>query len=141
MFARLARLFRRSFTPAALGRVGERRAALHLRLRGYRIVERNVRLREGEIDLVVRRGRRVAFVEVKSRQEKGAPAEAVDSKKQAQIARIAERYLAGSPFEGCSLHFDVVTVFWDGWRFRVRHLRDAFYIEGRAGERGRPRVG
>lgn len=141
MFARLFGAFRRSFTPAALGRIAERRAALHLRLRGYRIVERNVRTGAGEIDLVVRRGRRVAFVEVKSRQERGAPADRVDPAKQAQIARLAERYLAGRPFDGCSVHFDVVTVFWDGWCFRVRHLRDAFYIEGRAGERGRPRVG
>jgi putative endonuclease len=141
MLARLLARLRRSFTPAALGRISERRAALLLRLRGYRIVERNLRFRDGEIDLVVRRGRRVAFVEVKSRQERGAPAEAVGAVKQMQVARLAERYLAGRRFEGCTLHFDVVTVFWNGWRFRVRHLPDAFYLEGRAGERGRARVG
>ena len=105
------------------------------------VVERNVRFRDGEIDLVVRRGRRVAFVEVKSRQERGSPERAVGAAKQMQVARIAERYLAGRRFEGCTLHFDVVTVFWDGWRFRVRHLPDAFYLEGRAGEGGRPRAG
>jgi putative endonuclease len=141
MFTRLTALLRRWFAPASLGRIGERRAALYLRLRGYRVVERNVRFPDGEIDLVVRRGRRVAFVEVKSRQERGTPAEAVGPAKQMQIARLAERYLAGRRFEGCSLHFDVVTVFWDGWRFRVRHLRDAFYLEGRVGERGQARAG
>ncbi|MCA1734433.1 MAG: YraN family protein, partial [Acidobacteria bacterium] len=135
MFARLLSLLRRSFSPAALGRISERRAALYLRLRGYRVVARNVRYRDGEIDLVVRRGRRVAFVEVKSRQGRGAPAEAVGAVKQMQVARMAERYLAGRRFEGCSLHFDVVTVFWDGWLFHIRHLPDAFYLEGRAGER------
>ena len=141
MLARLAALFRRSYAPAALGKMSERRAALHLRLRGYRILERNVRFRDGEIDLIARRGRRVAFVEVKSRQDRGSPADAVGAPKQAQVARIAERYLAARRFEGCTLHFDVVTVFWDGWRFRVRHLRDAFFLEGRAGEGGRPRAG
>lgn len=137
----LLAFLRRSFAPSELGRVGERRAALHLRLRGYRIVERNVRSGGGEIDLVVRRGRRLAFVEVKTRQERGAPEDRVDRAKQAQVARLAERYLAARRFDGCSAHFDVVTVFWDGLLFRVRHLRDAFYLEGRAGERGRPRVG
>lgn len=141
MLARLFRFFRRDFDPPVLGRLGERRAAWFLRLRGYRIVERNVRSRDGEIDLVVRRGGRVAFVEVKARQGRGAPERRVDAAKQSQIARLAEGFRARRAFEGCTLHYDVVTVFWTGWRFEIRHLKDAFFLEGRAGERGRPRVG
>ena len=51
-----------------LGQRGERRAAWFYRIRGYRIVARNVHLRGGEIDLVARRGRTLVFVEVKARQ-------------------------------------------------------------------------
>ena len=67
-----------------LGRRGERRAAWFYRLRGYSIVARNVRLRNGEIDLIVRRRRVLAFVEVKARQSlaAGEGYEAVDRVKQ-----------------------------------------------------------
>ena len=52
---------------AALGRRGERAAAWFLRLRGYRILGRNLRFPHGEIDIVARRGGIVAFVEVRTR--------------------------------------------------------------------------
>jgi putative endonuclease len=54
---------KRSLDTRKLGRRGERRAAWFYRLRGYRVVAANVRLRSGEIDLIVRRGRTLAFVE------------------------------------------------------------------------------
>ena len=60
--------WRRTIPTARLGPLGERRAAWFYRLRGYTIVARNVRFRRGEIDLIVRRGRTLAFVEVKTRQ-------------------------------------------------------------------------
>ncbi|HVR42578.1 MAG TPA: YraN family protein [Thermoanaerobaculia bacterium] len=133
----LGRALRTAFGPADLGRAGERRAAWYLRLRGYRILARNVRFRDGELDLVVRRGRRVAFVEVKTRQQtrRGEALEAVDRPKQLRIAQLAERYCAANPLEACHLHFDVVTLFWTGWRFRIRHLEDAFVV---LSEPGRP---
>ena len=66
-------LRRRGAIPVAeLGPIGERRALWYFRLRGYRIVARNVRLRRGEIDLIVRRGRTLVFVEVKTRQSLAA---------------------------------------------------------------------
>lgn len=111
--------------------MGERRAAWYFRLRGYRILERNFRRGDGEIDLIVRRGRRVAFVEVKTRQQigKGTPAEAVDRRKQLRIGRLAERYLAAHELPGSEIHFDVVSLFWDGWTFRLTHVKDAFQLE------------
>ncbi|HSP35400.1 MAG TPA: YraN family protein, partial [Thermoanaerobaculia bacterium] len=57
---------------ASLGARGERRAAWFYRLRGYRVVARNVRLHSGEIDLVVRRGRTLVIAEVKTRQSLAA---------------------------------------------------------------------
>lgn len=139
--SRIGDLLRRKIPHRALGPMGERRAAWYLRLRGYRVLERNFRWGDGEIDLIVRRGRRVAFVEVKTRQQtaKGTPAEAVDRRKQLQIGRLAERYLTAHALPGCSLHFDVISLFWDGWRFRLAHVKDAFVLEAVPGTPWRTR--
>jgi putative endonuclease len=115
---------------AKLGRRGENRAVWHYRLRGYRILARNVRLGRGEIDLVVRRGRTVAFVEVKTRQRLGAGQgfEAVDQRKEKQLADLADRYLSRHRLDDCEIRFDVVSLLWTGRRFRLSCFRDAFRI-------------
>lgn len=113
--------------PAAtLGRMGERRAAWFYRLRGYRIVARNLRLGCGEIDLIARRGRIAAIVEVKTRQSltAGEGHDAVDRRKRETLVRLGGRYAARHP--GISLRYDIVVLFWTGWRFRVTHYPDAF---------------
>ena len=138
MRGRIASWLQRAIPVARLGRMGEARAVWYLRLRGYRILARNVRSARGEIDVVVRRGSRVAFVEVKTRQQeaKGRGVDAVDRHKQVRIGRLADRHLRTmrlSPED--HVHFDVVSVFWTGWWFRIEHLCDAFVLEG---EPGRP---
>ena len=111
-----------------LGRRGERRAAWFYRLRGFRILAHNLRFRRGEIDLVVRRGRLLVFVEVKTRQSMAAGEgyEAVDREKQKQVATLAEQYLAKQPHRG-EVRFDVMSLFWTGRRFVVTHFADAFW--------------
>ncbi|PYQ36411.1 MAG: YraN family protein [Acidobacteria bacterium] len=118
---------KRSLEIRKLGRRGERRAAWFYRLRGYRVVAANVRLRSGEIDLIVRRGKTLAFVEVKTRQSlaAGEGFEAVDRAKQLQLVRLADEYLARHPHRG-EIRHDVLSLFWNGRRFIVRHFRDAF---------------
>jgi len=110
-----------------LGRRGEQRAAWFYRLRGYRIVERNLRMRGGEIDLVVRRGGLLVFVEVKTRQSllAGYGVEAVDRRKKLQIISLTSAYLARHPHDGEVRH-DILSLFWTGWRFLVSHYPDAF---------------
>ncbi len=110
-----------------LGARGERRAAWYYRLRGYRIVARNVRLRDGEIDLVVRRGGVLVFVEVKTRQSlnAGYGADAVDRRKKLQLISLASAWLARHPHEGEVRH-DILSLFWTGWRFAIAHYPDAF---------------
>ncbi|HKB78469.1 MAG TPA: YraN family protein, partial [Thermoanaerobaculia bacterium] len=108
----------RTIPVAKLGALGERRAAWFYRLRGYSVIGRNVRLRGGEIDLVVRRGRTLVFVEVKTRQSltAGEGYEAVDRKKQLQLVRLADQYLAKRPHRG-EIRYDVVSLQWTGLRF------------------------
>jgi putative endonuclease len=78
---------------------GERLAARHYRLRGYRILAANARAGGHELDLVVRRGRRLVFVEVKerSREGYGGPVGAVDREKRRRVRRAAASWLQAHP--------------------------------------------
>lgn len=96
----------------ALGAAGEEQAAAWYRRHGYAIVHRNWRCRDGELDLVVRRGRELVFVEVKARRTDrfGMPAEAVTRDKQRRLRVLAGRYLASTDERASSLRFDVVSI-------------------------------
>ena len=117
----------RSVTPntSAAGRAAAQRAGWHYRLRGYRVLDRNVWIGGNELDLVVRRGRRLAFVEVKAKGggRFGNPFEMVTEEKQRRLRRAAEAWLAAHPeAAGLEARFDVVG-FRDG---RLECLRQAF---------------
>jgi putative endonuclease len=96
----------------ALGAAGEARAAAWYGSRGYRVLARNWRCRDGELDLVVTRGRVVVFVEVKTRRTDrfGVPAEAVTPAKQQRIRVLASRYLAETELRPRAIRFDVVSI-------------------------------
>jgi putative endonuclease len=103
----------------------ERKARRHYRLRGYRILGENVWIGGYELDLIVRRGRRLAFVEVKAKSGPGLgdPLEMVTAEKQRRLRRTAEAWLAAHPeCAGLEARFDVVAVR-DG---RLECLRQAF---------------
>ena len=113
-----------------LGQRAEDAAAAALEAAGYRLRARRFRTRLGEIDLVAEdRAGTVVFVEVKARSGSGygEPAEAVDRRKQARLARAAEVYLQARGALERACRFDVVAVRAepDG-RLVVEHLVDAF---------------
>ena len=112
--------------PRELGRRGERRAAWFYRLRGYRILERNARLPAGEIDLVVKRGATIVIAEVKTRQTKvaGEGHEAVNRAKRERMIKLGDQYATRHP--GAQLRYDILSLYWTGWRFVVTHFPDAF---------------
>lgn len=110
------------------GRWAESLAAWRLRLAGYRVVARNFRSPVGEIDLVVRRGRVLAFVEVKTRHLLADAAEAIRPAQQARIRNAAAAFLARHPgLAGLDLRFDAVLV--PPGRL-PRHLPDAWRDSG-----------
>jgi putative endonuclease len=78
---------------------GERRALRHYRLRGYRLLDANVRVGGYELDLVVRRGRRVVVAEVKEKRgdEFGDPLEMVGPEKTRRVRIAARAWLATHP--------------------------------------------
>jgi putative endonuclease len=100
----------------ALGADGEATAAQWYEDHGYEILERNWRRREGEIDLIVRQGKTVAFCEVKTRSSDrfGTGAESVVEAKQRRIRRLAGRWLSEiTPASGrdrVEVRFDVVSI-------------------------------
>ncbi|MFE6054528.1 YraN family protein [Kitasatospora sp. NPDC056446] len=83
-------------TRTGLGRYGERVAARCLAEAGLRILDRNWRCVEGELDIVALDGDTVAVCEVKTRSERGfqQPTEAIDRAKAARLRRLAERWMA-----------------------------------------------
>ena len=96
----------------ALGAAGEAEAASWYEEHGYTVVHRNWRCREGELDLVVRRGRELVFVEVKTRRTDrfGVPAEAITRDKQRRLRGLAMRYLEATGVRAGALRFDVVSI-------------------------------
>ena len=113
-----------------LGRFGEERAARYLRLRGYRILERNFSCRLGEIDLIARRGKYIVFVEVKLRKNAdfAAAREFVTAAKQQRIRATAALYLAQNETE-LQPRFDVIEIYapeGPGGKVTINHIENAF---------------
>ena len=108
-----------------LGSRYEEAAARFLESRGYEIIERNYRCRQGEIDLIAKEGEYVVFVEVKYRSgdNRGGSIEAVTPQKQRRISKAALHYLMQKQYrEDVPCRFDVVGV--DGRKITL--LRNAF---------------
>jgi putative endonuclease len=96
-----------------LGATGEDQVAAWYGSRGYEVVARNWRCRDGELDLVLRYGRVFVFCEVKTRTTDafGVPAEAVTKQKQARIRRLAARWLEDeATMSAREIRFDVAAV-------------------------------
>lgn len=106
------------------GQRAEAIAAWWLRLKGYRVLARRFKVRSGEIDLVVRRGKVLAAVEVKERASLAQAAEAVGAKQRRRVARAAEIFVQQAPdLAACDLRFDLVLV---APGRRPRHIPDAW---------------
>ena len=98
-----------------------------LRLTGYRILARRYRTPMGEIDLIARRGRTLAAVEVKARGDLASAGDAVRPRQQRRVTRAFAQFLAGRPdLAGLSLRFDVMLV---RPRRLPRHITDAWRPE------------
>jgi putative endonuclease len=116
-----------------IGREAEDAAARYLARAGLRIIGRNVRFREGEIDLVCRDGDAYVFVEVKCRRASwgDAPAAAVSWWKRRRLVRLAQHYLKWLRVREARCRFDVVSVTLDEQgRADIKHLRAAFDASG-----------
>lgn len=109
-----------------MGAVGEMMAVDYLKTKGYHIVKKNYRCRLGEIDLIARKDKTTVFVEVKRRSnaKMGMPHEAVETRKQRQIIKVAFYYAQKYRQFDSSMRFDVIEIL-DG---KINHMVNAFQV-------------
>lgn len=123
---RAERRSRRARRSGLSGRRAEWLAILWLSAKGYRLLERRFGGKGGEIDLVMRRGRTVAFVEVKARARLEEALTAVTARKQRLVERRVRQWLARNSWAmGYDLRADAV--FLAPWH-RPRHVPAAFEL-------------
>ncbi len=101
-----------TFKKKELGAKGEEVAVSYLKSKGYRIVERNYRIRFGEIDIIAEQGDDLVFIEVKTRSGTlfGSPFESVTKQKQKQLSKVALEYISKQGFHDRPARFDVVGI-------------------------------
>jgi putative endonuclease len=122
-----------------IGRAGEREACKFLQLLGYKVILKNWRCTEGEIDIVALDESTLVIVEVKTRASEisanFSPFEAVDARKEAKLKRLANRLiylerLKIKPLHPQRLRFDVIGVLYSRaggqTSFKFEHLKEAF---------------
>jgi putative endonuclease len=105
------------------GRGAETLACWYLRLRGWRIVARRARVPGGEVDIVARRGRTLAFVEVKARADEDTAAISLDRYRLRRVAVAAERLAPRYMRDGDNVRIDAIFVVPGRW---PRHLPDVW---------------
>lgn len=106
------------------GVMAEYAAMLWLSLKGYRLVTMRYKTPVGEIDLVMRRGKTLAFIEVKARKQHDDAARAIHSQNQSRVIRASQYFLVNHAAYGdYQVRFDAVLVAWYRW---PRHFRHAF---------------
>lgn len=94
-----------------LGSSGEQLARVWLEAQGYEYLAQNVYSRQGELDLVMKEGKTLVFIEVKLRrsQRQGSPLESITPRKQQHLLQAARYYLLKQPHEG-PIRFDVLGI-------------------------------
>ena len=112
------------------GKKGEDLACRYLKEQGYRILDRNVRYKMGEIDIVAQIDDTICFVEVKARTriDYGMPRDAVDARKQQKLVRCGQLYLKLHPgyAQRFSPRMDIVEILYREDGVFARHTPNAF---------------
>jgi putative endonuclease len=113
-----------------LGKTGEDLACRELERRGYAIVTRRYRRRDGELDIIAQDGPTLVFVEVKAREGHafGDAAEAVTPLKRRRMARLALDYVARHRLSNCPCRFDVVSIHFDDGAPVIDVFQNAFEV-------------
>jgi len=115
-------------TRRQLGTRGEEAVACWYEQRGYAVADRNWRVREGELDLVLQHGRTLVFCEVKTRRGSafGTPFEAVTITKQRRLRMLAVQWLTEHHVRARELRFDVAAVRLHAGELAIEVIEAAF---------------
>lgn len=115
------------------GKEAEVAAEQYLRQHGYRIVGRNVRFLNGELDIVAKKEGTIVFIEVKARRTNhfGGASYAVTPHKQQRLIHLAAQYLACHQLSNCPTRFDVMLYQGDAAKVsQLEHVVNAFEVPG-----------
>jgi len=104
------------------GRGAETLACLYLRLKGWRILARRARVPGGEVDIVARRGRTLAFVEVKARATEASAAFALDDWRLRRVVVAAERLTPRYMRDGDDVRIDALFIIPGRWPRHLAHV-------------------
>ena len=107
-----------------LGLLAETVSMIVLCMKGYHILARRFRTPLGEIDLIAKRGKTIAFIEVKARNDRTLLAESVSTHQKRRIAKAATYFLASRPqLTYCTFRFDIYLV--SPWHW-PQHIKNAW---------------
>lgn len=112
-----------------MGKQGEEIACKYLEKNNYKILDKNFNLRTGEIDIIAIDKQEIVFIEVKTRTNNkyGMPAEAVTMEKLNKIYKTANSYIYKRNLYNISARIDVVEVFVDKNKQRIKHLKNVLW--------------
>ncbi len=113
-----------------LGAFGEKKAADYLKLHGYKVIEKNYRCRQGEIDIIAQKRGYIVFAEVKLRKNNlyGEAREFVTAAKQQRVMTAAQLWLQQHETDK-QPRFDVIEVYAPdgvGGKVMINHIENAF---------------
>ena len=116
-------------TKFELGLYGQKVAVKYLQSKGYELLESNYKRYGAEIDLIMRDGAYIVFVEVKYRrsQNLGLPREAVTPRKQRQIKKAALYFIADKYIGECDFRFDITELLGERENLMINHIENAFW--------------
>lgn len=113
-----------------IGELGENYACNYLKKRHYKILERNFKCRQGEIDIIAMdtTNQELVFIEVKSRTNLkfGYPSEAVDTRKQKHIYKTAKYYIYKNRIKNIAIRLDIIEVYLYRCDNNINHIKQAF---------------
>jgi putative endonuclease len=122
--------FRESKFHKKIGKIGEELAISYIEKKGYKIIARNKRYKEGEIDIIFVDGDEIVFCEVKTRRYKTEflPEYSINWKKVKALKEASIRFLVENNYENRNIRFDGIFIFYTfGTKFaikKIEHIKD-----------------
>ena len=114
------------FIKQALGAFGEDKACNYLIQNNYKIIERNFRCKQGEIDIIAKdlSKNELVFIEVKTRSnfQYGTPAQSVNEIKKRHIIGTSKYYILKNNINDTFIRFDIIEVFPENYNFKINHI-------------------
>lgn len=107
------------------GKLGEDLAIKYLKKLGFKIINRNVKCKQGEIDIIALDKKELVFIEVKTRRNMkyGNPAEAVNKIKQKHLIEAIKYYLYLKHLENELIRIDVIEIYIFNNKYKVNHIK------------------